>query len=145
MAADGHGPPAPFETMDEAAIAGIKVAIGESRRYEYGGAIIQVAGGYYATLPVTIGDPNAFKFRLDRRVSPVGVYHTHPAGGWYSDIFSPHDLDVATARGIRSYVGFIADRSIRVFDPNSMQPKFMGRGAHRIPNTRGSEICRRCF
>lgn len=146
MAGDGHGPPAPFASMDEAAIAGIQAAVSHSTEFEYGGAIVQVGSGYFATHPVTIGSRFHFAFSLDAGVRPSAIYHTHPGGSDYGVFFSP--ADIYTARdhlGVPSYIGVIGDRSVRVFDPNTMRATFQGRGLHQRSITRGQEVCARCF
>jgi RHS repeat-associated protein len=138
------GPPAPFSTIEEAARAGLKAAVALGTKFEFAGAVIEVPGGFYATTPVTINDPNNFAFSLEPGVKPVAIFHTHPANG-FGAIFSANDVSMAQLLRVSSFIGVISDNSIRVFDPITMRPQFDRRGATRTPATKGREVCTACL
>ncbi len=126
-------------TVDDAAMAGLREAMPQSRSYEYGGAVLESAGRYYATAPVTNRRTANIDFSV---VVPAGhriaaIYHTHPSGEPQSDLFSPNDVRQAKALNVVSYIGVMADRTIRLYDPNTMRAR-----RHSRPGTMvgGGEI-----
>lgn len=153
LGGDGFGPPAPFATIEEAARAGLAEARPIGHTSEYAGAVVSFGNGYYATSPVTIGDPNDFAFSLRHGLRPLAIYHTHPIGGYaqpaLSLAFSRNDVAQAEALGVRSYVGMYHDGSIRMYDPATMSPRtirdFSNTGITLRNISAGVEVCARCF
>lgn len=110
-----------YSSVDEAAVAALAMAVPLSTRFEYGGAILKCSGAYYFTEPVT-SRRNArveFDTRIGAGCSLAAIYHTHPEGE-RSSRFSRGDMNVAHELGVPSFIGVIADSSVRRYDPRSM-------------------------
>lgn len=89
---------------------------------ERAGAVIQnAAGEYRATDPIKgIDDSFGIRVRMSKGEHIVAIYHTHP-GCTYADTsarFSPQDVDTAARLNVPSYIGVLADKTIRVYDPH---------------------------
>ena len=113
---------AAYASVDDAAHAALLVAMPVSQSHEHGGVVLESEGVYYFTTPVTNGRTGeiAFAVLLPSTHRIAGIYHTHPDENEDSVKFSANDVAQAKARGARSYIGVMRDRSIRVFDPKTM-------------------------
>lgn len=108
-----------YPTPDEAAIAAERAALPLSSHYEYGGAIYRTSAGLYAyTTPQTSHDAHHIEIRAKFAGKLVAVYHTHPGLGDSNKEFSPDDKDVARTLRVPSYIGVVADQSVRRYDPS---------------------------
>lgn len=116
---------ATFFTLDDAAVAGLRAAMPLSRVHEYGGAVLERAGRYYATEPVTNRRIANIEFTVvvPESYRIAAIYHTHPDGSDESDTFSPNDVRQAKTLNVVSYIGVMADRTIRLYDPNTMRAR----------------------
>lgn len=123
-----------YESVDDAAHAALLEAMPLSRRYEYGGAVMESEGLYYFTAPVTSGRTGEIAFSVLRPSTHriVGIYHTHPDESEHTLKFSPNDVRQAKALGVRSYIGVMRDRSIRVYDPASMRVERFRRSGSNV-------------
>jgi hypothetical protein len=95
---------------------------------EWGGFVLQLKDGRYAyTEAVTCGQREtcAYQGELLPGSHLVAIYHTHPEHE-ADEYFSEADIATATRHAVKSYIGVIAGRHIRVFDPESMyaHPQF---------------------
>jgi hypothetical protein len=108
-----------FDTLDAAALAAEAAAMPLSDHFEYGGVLIERAGRYYYTLPVTSGSNKelALRFSLPGDVKLAASFHTHPKYGDCDNYFSPTDVDAATRMRLPSYIGALIDGSIHRFVP----------------------------
>ncbi len=117
-------PDAPaYATVDDAAHAALLKAMPLSGSHEYGGAVMESEGVFYFTEPVTNGRTGEIAFAVQRPSTHriVGIYHTHPDESEHTLKFSPNDVRQAKALAVRSYIGVMRDRSIRVYDPATMR------------------------
>lgn len=98
--------PVAFETIDDAAVAALRIAVPVSRAYEYGGCIYKFEGHYYYTTPVTDRMKDSFIAACEiTRDSFVAIYHTHPAGGQIG--FSSGDIGIAQQLKVFSYIAIL--------------------------------------
>jgi len=111
-----------FATSDQAALAALSIALEKKPTIEWGGVVFQLKdGGYVYSQPVTGGERETCAYRVEtpRGARLVGIYHTHPQHE-ADDYFSAADIKAATRLGIKSYIGVVSGRHVRVFDPASM-------------------------
>jgi hypothetical protein len=112
----------PFRTAEEAARAALNVALPLARDQEFGGAIFEWNTSYYYTHPVT--NSHREYSSLDAE-GPEGsrlaaIYHTHTRHDM-EEYFSATDIATARRLGVKSYLGIVSGRRIRVFDPATMR------------------------
>lgn len=85
-----------FGSVDQAAVAALAAAKECSHRYECGGYIYPVKGGYTFTPPVTSHKPNGVDLSAVYALNLgwVADYHTHPCVGVKGlvEVFSPQDV-----------------------------------------------------
>jgi hypothetical protein len=96
-------------SVRDAAMAGIMVAAGMSRRVEYGGAVLRSGPQCYVySAPVTSRHRNRVEYivRPKHGMLLVAIYHTHTPGG-HASKFSPHDREEQKRLGVPSFVGVI--------------------------------------
>lgn len=108
-----------YASAEQAAVAGLRIAMARSDRYENGGAVVEKDGVFYRTEPVSNGDMGHIRFAVD---IPAGgrlaaIFHTHPDLGTQTRLFSQDDVAEASKLGIPSYIGVMDDRVIRRFMP----------------------------
>lgn len=111
-----------FATVDEAALAALAIALGRKPTVEWGGVISQLRdGGYVYSDPVTSGRRELCAYRSETPAESrlAAIYHTHPQHE-ADDYFSAADIANATRLGVKSYIGVVSGRHIRMFDPTSM-------------------------
>jgi hypothetical protein len=97
----------PYTTMDEAAVAALRIAVPQSQKFEFAGCLFTDQSKFYFTVPVHSGSEDSFKaaclapgnFKL------VGLFHTHPIGAEYG--VSAPDIKLAKQLNVTSYVAFI--------------------------------------
>jgi proteasome lid subunit RPN8/RPN11 len=108
--------------LADAARAALAEALPLSDRFEHGGALVNCAGTYRYTAPVTTRDPEHVEYeaRVPRGCTLAGLYHTHPSSADSAGMFSPDDVRTSRALRVPSFIGIRRDGSIRVFDPASM-------------------------
>lgn len=109
----------PYATMDEAAVAALRAAMPLSERFENGGFILLRDGAYYYSDPVSNRRTGhiAFRAAVPAGASMAAVYHTHPDDGDASKLFSGDDVREAKALGVPSYIGVMADGTVRRYEP----------------------------
>lgn len=107
-----------YDTVESAAIAGLRSVTGQDM--EYGGGILQnkQSGKYAYTQPVGQGQGSHFGARVQ---VPQGwqmsaTFHTHPNGP-NSTNFSGDDVNMAQQLKMPSYILPYQDNTIRKFDP----------------------------
>ena len=86
-----------FNSVDEAAIAGLRQCKRITARWECGGYVYRMPGGMYGyTAPINGGEPNAIDLSPVYRLGWdwVADYHTHPCVGYkpLNDVFSMQDV-----------------------------------------------------
>jgi hypothetical protein len=120
----------PYETLNDAAKAAEAVAMPLSKVYEYGGVLVERNGKFFFTDPVTSGRVGEIKVRA---LIPAGshlaaLYHTHPGNGC-GRLFSREDVETATGMRLPSYIGAVADGSVRLFAPGMPKTPSVCHGA----------------
>lgn len=123
---------AAFISAEDAAIAGLREAMPRSRRYEYGGAVLERDGRFYFTAPVTNRRRAhiAFSVVVPARHRIAAIFHTHPDHDTEGEKFSTNDVSQAKELNVVSYLGVLADRTVRVYDPLNMPTQ-----RHREPGS----------
>jgi proteasome lid subunit RPN8/RPN11 len=110
----------PYSSADDAAVAMLQIAMSETKSsdYEYGGFVVVNGDKYYASLPVTDKDTDRVDYiaKVPADYKIVAIYHTHPKG-FKSEQYSGVDVQTSKNLQVNSYLGVIADRSIRIFIP----------------------------
>jgi proteasome lid subunit RPN8/RPN11 len=117
-----------FETADAAAEAALAIAMEKKHNVEWGGFVLQLKDGRYAyTEAVTCGQREtcAYEGQLLPGARLAAIYHTHPEHE-ADEYFSEADIATAIRHAVKSYIGVVAGRHMRVFDPESMHahPQF---------------------
>jgi hypothetical protein len=117
-----------FPTADEAAIAALSVALKRKPTVEWGGFVFQLRdGGYVYSEPVSSDRREICGYRGEAPAGSrlAGIYHTHPQHE-ADDYFSTRDIATAARMGVKTYIGVVSGRHIRMFDPQSMHahPRF---------------------
>jgi len=117
-----------FATDDEAAVAALAIALEMKPTVEWGGFVFQLRdGGYVFSEPVTSERREVCGYRGAAPAGSrlVGIYHTHPQHE-ADDFFSTRDIATAERIGVKTYLGVVSGRHIRMFDPASMHahPRF---------------------
>jgi proteasome lid subunit RPN8/RPN11 len=117
-----------FATDDEAALAALASALERKPTVEWGGFVFQLrAGGYVFSEPVTSERREVCGYRGEAPAGSrlVAIYHTHPQHE-ADDYFSTRDIATASRMGVKTYIGVVSGRHIRMFDPTSMHahPRF---------------------
>jgi hypothetical protein len=117
-----------FATDDEAAVAALAIALEMKPTVEWGGFVFQLRdGGYVFSEPVTSERREVCGYRGEAPAGSrlVGIYHTHPQHE-ADDFFSTRDVATAARIGVKTYIGVVSGRHIRMFDPASMHahPRF---------------------
>ena len=111
-----------FATIDEAAISGLKHAAAIcDPRYECGGVVRAVAGGYEVTAPISSKMP--FGVDLGEFYAPdvVADYHTHICSIHnqpFADFFSTSDAIANQGLHTIGYMLSMCDWNIRRYDPS---------------------------
>lgn len=112
-----------YNSEQEAAIAALQVAIPLTDKYEVGGVIVLFRDKYYYTVPVSSNQQKTITFHVKPTDGmPVALYHTHPSLARMVNeeeplFFSAYDVDLAEKNKINSYLGIVADKTIRVYLP----------------------------
>ena len=115
--------PLSFPDAESAARAAEQVAMAETKGCrEFAGVILRSAAGYTYTAPVR-GDREDFTLHVRLHVgeSLAALYHTHPVclrDNADTRLFSPQDVRQAWVLRVPSYIGVMADHTIRRFDPS---------------------------
>ena len=117
-----------FATDDEAALAALALALEMKSTVEWGGFVFQLRdGGYVYSEPVTSARRETLGYRGEAPAGArlVGIYHTHPQHE-ADDYFSTRDIATAAQMGVKTYIGVVSGRHIRMFDPATMHahPRF---------------------
>jgi proteasome lid subunit RPN8/RPN11 len=125
--------PQAFDTLDDAAKAAEAVAMPLSASFEYGGVILEHDGRYYFTQPVTSHErthltsaaaiPNGYHL--------AALFHSHPGSDGVGAFFSTTDVSTAEALHVPSYIGVLADGTVRRFRPG-ITPTINNAVAHGI-------------
>lgn len=107
-----------YASLDQAAVAALRLAMSVTRAYEWGGALFRCGSDYYPSLPVTIGDPHRVRFRVatPSGCELAGIFHTHTSGS-DAEQFSPEDVEVMRSFGVPSYLGVTMTGAVRVLRP----------------------------
>ncbi|MBI3564842.1 MAG: hypothetical protein HY079_06575 [Elusimicrobia bacterium] len=108
-----------YASAEQAAVAGLRIAMARSGRYENGGAVVAKDGSFYRTEPVSNGDEGHIRFAVEVPAGArlVAIFHTHPDAGPQTRLFSQDDVAEAAKLGLTSYIGVMDDRVIRRFTP----------------------------
>lgn len=117
-------------SVDDAAVQALRAVIGNTDCHEYAGVIIEHAGVFTATAPVR-GDEAHFSLSVKLHAGDhlAALYHTHPSctEPQESLLFSPNDIEQATALNVPSYIGVQLDKSIRKFIPKVTPTEHLSR------------------
>ena len=117
------------ETIEDAAVNGVKAAISLSKDTEYAGSIYSLNGKFYYTLPVSQNKEDGVNYKI---LVPSGgklqaIYHTHPnLARSRPDEFSWSDIKTAKDMSLRMFVGVIADECVISYDPATDKAKSSG-------------------
>lgn len=116
-----------YQTVDQAATAGIRAAVTSSTQFERGGGVLEGSDGkYYYTAPVGGKNPGEVKFGVEYNKNNfrlVAIYHTHPPdcpGVCPNDLteyFSAMDVEMAQNLHLVSYIGILKTHSVSKFVP----------------------------
>jgi hypothetical protein len=110
-----------FATIDETAIDALKHAAEVcSPRYECGGVVRRVAGGFEASPLMTSKKPFGVDFGELYGPDVVADFHTHICSVHnrpFADFFSPADATVNQGLHTVGYMLSLCDRNIRRYDP----------------------------
>lgn len=111
-------------TVDEAAIAAIKVAMSLPAEVEHGGAIYDREGCFVFSVAVTNHKPMAvlFKVRTSASSKIAGIYHTHTLSSGPCDHFSGDDVLQARYSRVPSFVGVHGMNHIRKLPAAQLPP-----------------------
>lgn len=117
-----------FTSDDDAAVAALAMALNLKPTVEWGGFVFELRdGGYVFSDPVTSQRREVCGYRGEAPAGSrlVGIYHTHPQHE-ADDFFSTRDIATAARMGVKTYIGVVSGRHIRMFDPASMHahPRF---------------------
>lgn len=99
--------PIPFATLDEAAVAALRIAVQnsrENREYEFAGCLYVEGQKYYFTQAVSQRND---QFRIECAVADQsfrGIYHTHPSG-LVKTTHGLSSVDVETAKQLSRAFG----------------------------------------
>ena len=111
-----------FDTIDQAAKA-LSEKFGATSRNinEQAGVLFKSPDGkfQYSTGIGGSDDNFALAAQIPDQFSLAGIVHTHPGQTSDSQVFSPHDLDVANQLKLPSYVRFLKDGSTRKYIPGT--------------------------
>jgi len=107
-----------YATLDDAAVAALRLAMSVTPAYEWGGALFRCGQDYFPSLPVTSGDSEHVSFRIAQPsgCEVAGIYHTHPGDSEHANRFSADDVRTARRLKIPSYIGILRNGRVRVFD-----------------------------
>ena len=103
-----------YSSMDEAAVAGLKLSASKSMNHEFAGCLYTDGTNFFHTEPASNGQDESFEIECFAPKSLVlaGLFHTHPSG--FIDGFSGQDLVFAHQLKLTSYVGLLnADQVIK--------------------------------
>src|SRR5262245_33026091 len=106
-----------FSTADDAAIAALSLALERKPTVKWGGFVFQLRGGSYVfSEPVSSDRREVCGYRGEAPAGSrlVGIYHTHPQHE-ADDYFSTRDIATATRVGVKTYIGVVSGRHIRMF------------------------------
>jgi len=110
-----------FATIDETAIDALKHAAEVcSPRYECGGVVRRVAGGFEASPLITSSKPFGVDVGEVYWPDVVADFHTHICSVHnrpFADFFSPADASVNQGLHTVGYMLSLCDRNIRRYDP----------------------------
>lgn len=112
-----------FETYDAAAKAALQESIKQSKKYEYGGLIIQCADVYAYTAPVTTNSVTNLNFDAEVLSSckVVAMYHTHPDASDESNFASSRDVHTARRLGVPSYIMVVKTKRVFICNKEAME------------------------
>lgn len=113
-----------FDTMETAAVEGIKIAMVDSEKVEYAGAVYSLDGKFYHTIPVSQNDDTGVDYRIQipPKAKLVAIFHTHPECDTpRTNPFEFSYSDTKTARDVNlvMYVGVVHNHTGLHFDPSS--------------------------
>ncbi|HEY8508571.1 MAG TPA: DUF4329 domain-containing protein [Steroidobacteraceae bacterium] len=130
-----------YESVEEAVIAALAIALPLSRKHEFGGVIFEIAGRYYYTHPVTSHrhDECIYDAEAPAGARLAALYHTHTPHDM-AGYFSAADVATAVRHGVKSYVGLFSKREIRVFDPATMRASYVFKKEHFGRISRGAVL-----
>lgn len=130
-----------YESVEEAAIAALALALPLSEKYEFGGVIFEIAGRYYYTHPVTSRrhDECTYDAEAPEGARLAALYHTHTPHDM-AGYFSSADVAMAVRHGVKSYVGLFSKGEIRVFDPTTMRASYVFKKEHFGRISRGAAL-----
>lgn len=115
--------PTYYDTLLEAAMAGVQMAYDRSNAYEYGGAIFRTTNGRYrVAYPDTDyrGDGVGITYDNDYAgYELAGDYHSHPCLPYshWPNVFSDSDVNSSTRNGVPGFMADLCSGVVREFVP----------------------------
>jgi proteasome lid subunit RPN8/RPN11 len=105
----------PHPSLEHAATAALRALYHAGGAYESGGFVIEQAGGFRSSKPVTQRSRSdvSYCIALPRGATLAGLYHTHVGQA----AFSPRDRRNSERTGVPSFIGTIRDGALFVYDP----------------------------
>lgn len=116
-----------IETIARAALQAC-ASMPDSKRVEYGGAILKGEHGYRVTEPVRGSDHDvAYTFALHRGETIVALYHSHTGTQTIDEYFSWRDVQNADQLNVPSYI-VIPGRAnaVHLYQPHTAHDKTLG-------------------
>ena len=130
-----------YADAEQAAVAGLRLAMARGGVYEFGGAVVEKDGAFYRTEPVSSGEEGHIRFAVDVPAGArlVAIFHTHPDDGPQTRLFSWDDVNEAKKLGLTSYIGVMNDHVIRRFTPGVTPTRPYTPSGSSLPRGRVSE------
>jgi hypothetical protein len=123
-----------FDTPDAAADA-VSKDFGKDQRNESAAVVIQRPDGSYGystPAPQKDHDNFALKAALANGHKIAGIVHSHPGTDDNGQVFSQHDLEVAEAMKVPSFVRFLKDDSVRKYVPGTTKTSWLSTPGTRL-------------
>jgi hypothetical protein len=119
-----------YQTMDEAAVAALRISASHSTSLEYGGCIFTDGTKFFHTDPASSGKEDNFEVACLALPSMtfVGIFHTHPGIGYAEGVSGP-DLVVANQMKKTSYVGLLARNQVIKYIPGKTETQCSSSGS----------------
>jgi hypothetical protein len=119
-----------YQTMDEAAVAALRISASHSTSLEYGGCIFTDGTKFFHTDPASSGKEDNFEVAClaPPSMTFVGIFHTHPGIGFAEGVSGP-DLVVANQMKKTSYVGLLARNQVIKYIPGKTETQCNSSGS----------------
>lgn len=109
----------PHTSVEAAARDVLEPLLAKTDGVEWGGAILECEGHFFATQAVTQNKEHGVNYMLmsPKTCKLAGMYHSHPRPDEVGGLFSDTDINNVRKMRIPSYIGVVFDRSVRRLVP----------------------------